>query len=173
MKSKVVLAAVAALIFVAGFAIGAERNSNTTSEGKIVGLNHVGIRVPDFEAASDFYENTLGFPLTYRFDDKHGKPIFAYFQINASTFIELLPADKAHPAGIDHFGLEIREMDSVVAQFRSSGISVANPYVSPFTRVNLAHATDPDGVYFELIEAVEGSDLQRVMQSWQDKVRPE
>ena len=31
------------------------------------------------------------------------------------------------------------------------------------------HAWDSDGVYFELIEAVDGSDLQMAMQNWQHK----
>lgn len=167
MSSKFFLVSAAAMIFIAGFVTGKERNSRTTVEGQIVGLNHVGIRVPDFDAASDFYENVLGFPMTYRFDDEGGKLMFAFFQISKSTFIELLPADEEHPAGIDHFGLEIRQMDSVIAQFRGSGIRVTDPYVSPYTQVNLAHALDSDGVYFEVIEAVDGSDLQRVMQSWE------
>ena len=167
MKSKYSLVLVAAMIFVAGLLVGEELSSKTTIDGQIVGLNHVALRVPDFEEAADFYENTLGFPLTYRFDDDNGSLLFAYFQISKNTFIELLPADNEHPAGLDHFGLETRQMDSVVAHFRDKGIEVTDPFVSPYTRVNLSHALDSDGVYFELIEAVDGSELQKVMHDWE------
>ena len=167
MKSKYSLVLMAAVIFVAGLLVGEELSSKTTMDGQIVGLNHVAIRVPDFEEASEFYENTLGFPLTYRFDDDNGNLLFAYFQISKFTFIELLPADDEHPAGLDHFGLETKKMDSVVAHFRDKGIEVTDPFVSPYTRVNLSHAQDYDGVYFELIEAVDGSELQRVMHDWE------
>ncbi len=166
MKYKFALVLGAVMLFVAGLVIGQETNSKTTMEGQIVGLNHVAIRVPDFEKASDFYQNKLGFPMIYKFDDEHGNLIFAYFQINKSTFIELLPADEDHPAGIDHFGLETRHTDSVVSYFRDSGIEATDPKVSPYTRVKLSHTKDVHGVYFELIEALEGSDLHRVMQNW-------
>ena len=167
MKHRFALVLVPVMFFVIGLLMGRESYSEATTEGQIVGLNHVGIRVPDFESASDFYENTLGFPLAYRFNDDDGNLMFAFFQISESTFIELLPADEEHPPGIDHFGLEIKQMDSVVGYLRDSHIRVTDPYVSPYTRVNLSHALDADGVYFELIEAAEGSDLQRVMQNWQ------
>lgn len=169
MKNKLAFVLVLITFFVVGLLIGQESNSETSKDGQIVGLNHVGIRVPDFESALDFYQNTLGFQLIYRFNNDDGSLMFAYFQISKSTFIELLPANEEHPPGIDHFGLEIKEMDSVVTHFRDSDIRVADPYVSPYTRVNLAHARDSDGVYFELIEAVDGSDLQRAMQNWQHK----
>lgn len=167
MRLKYSLVLVAAMIFVAGLLVGEELSSKTAMDGQIVGLNHVALRVPDFEEASDFYENTLGFPLTYKFDDDNGDLLFAYFQISKSTFIELLPADDEHPAGLDHFGLETGQMDSVVAHFRDKGIEVTDPLVSPYTRVNLSHALDSDGIYFELIEAVDGSELQKVMNDWE------
>ena len=64
MNSQAFLVPVAAIIVVAGFVIGGERNSKTTLEGHIVVLDHVGIDMPDFDSASDFfYENTLVFPL--------------------------------------------------------------------------------------------------------------
>lgn len=68
-----------------------------------------------------------------------------------------------HPEGIDHFGLETHYNETVVSDFHSLEIDCTKSMVSPFTHVNITHAKDLNGVYFEIIEAVEGSDLRRAM----------
>lgn len=158
----------APILFIAGLITGQRNGLEQTEEGQILGLNHVGLRVADFDKALDFYQNDLGFPMTYRFDDENGQLIFAYFQINKSTFIELMPANEEHPVGVDHFGLETQNMESLVNIFHNLGIKTTESSVSPFTLVNLAHALDVNGIYFELIEATEGSDLKRVMNNWKE-----
>lgn len=167
MKSKIAIFLLLPVLFLTGFLTGRQGNV-PQKEGEILGLNHVALRVVDFESALLFYQNDLGFPLTYRFDEESGHPIFAYVQINKSTFIELLPAGEGHPEGIDHFGLEVHDLKSLVHHFHDLGIKCTNSNESPFTHVNLAHAEDVNGIYFELIEAVEGSDLKRVMDHWKD-----
>jgi catechol 2,3-dioxygenase-like lactoylglutathione lyase family enzyme len=168
MKSKIVLIIVAPILFFAGLFSGQENEIINKEEGKIICLNHVGIRVSDFDKAANFYENTMGFPMIYRFDDENGQLIFAYFQINKSTFIELMPADEEHPEGIDHFGLESHNNEAVVSDLLGLGIECTKSSVSPFTHVSIAHAKDVNGVYFEIIEAIEGSDLRRVMDNWKE-----
>ncbi|MCA0133861.1 VOC family protein [Winogradskyella alexanderae] len=168
MKSKIFLIIVAPILFFAGFFSGQQNDIINKEEGKILGLNHVGLRVANFDKALDFYQNDLGFPMIYKFDNKEGNPIFAYVQINKTTFIELLPADEEHPEGIDHFGLETRNNEAVVKDFHSLGMECTASTVSPFTHVNIAHAIDPNGIYFEIIEAIEGSDLKRVMDNWKE-----
>ena len=168
MKSKIVLLIVAPILFFVGFFSGQQNDIINKEEGEIIGLNHVGIRVSEFDKAANFYENTMGFPMIYRFNDDNGQLIFAYFQINKSTFIELMPADEERPEGIDHFGLETQNNEAVVNDFRSLGIESTKSNVSPFTNVNIAHAKDLNGVYFEIIEAIEGSELRRVMDNWKE-----
>jgi catechol 2,3-dioxygenase-like lactoylglutathione lyase family enzyme len=168
MKSKIIFILAVPILFFAGFISGLHYGSENKEEGKILGLNHVGLRVADFDKALDFYQNDLGFPMTYKFNNKEGKPIFAYVQISKSTFIELLPADEEHPEGIDHFGLETQNNEAVVSNFHSLGMECTKSTVSPFTKVNIAHAIDPNGIYFEIIEATEGSDLKRVMDHWKE-----
>jgi catechol 2,3-dioxygenase-like lactoylglutathione lyase family enzyme len=167
MKTKVIIVLVAPLLFIAGLIVG-KHNPKNSDEGKILGLNHVGLRVSNFDKALDFYQNDLGFPMIYRFNNEESKPIFAYVQINKSTFIELLPADEEHPVGIDHFGLETHNNEKVVSDFHSLGLECTTSTISPFTHVNIAHAIDPNGIYFEIIEATEGSDLKRVMDNWRE-----
>jgi len=168
MKTKIIKVLAVPIIFFGGLITGQQSGFENKEEGKILGLNHVGLRVADFDKALDFYQNDLGFPMIYRFDDTNGKPIFAYVQINKATFIELLPADEEHPEGIDHFGLETHNNEAVVSNFRSLGIDCTKSSVSPFTHVNIAHAKDVNGIYFEIIEAIDGSDLRRVMDNWKE-----
>ena len=168
MKTKIIVALSAPILFIAGLISGQHIRIENKEEGKILGLNHVSIRVANFDEASKFYENTMGFPLVYRFNDDNGQLLFAYFQINKSTFLELMPANEEHPEGIDHFGLETHNNEAVVNYFHSSGIQCTESSVSPFTRVNIAHAKDLNGVYFEVMEAIEGSDLRRVIDNWQE-----
>ena len=168
MKNITIAVLTAPVLFFAGFITGQQHEFEIAENGKILGLNHVGLRVTDFDQAANFYEDILGFPMTYRFVDDSGQPIFAYFQINKSTFIELLPANDDHPEGIDHYGLEAKNMESLISSFDNLGIRSTESNVSPFTRVNLAHAFDANGIYFELIEATEGSDLKRVMDEWKE-----
>ncbi|NNK81041.1 MAG: hypothetical protein HKO93_06055, partial [Flavobacteriales bacterium] len=158
----------APILFFTGFVTGNQNAIEHKEDGEILGLNHVCIRVADFEKASDFYENTMGFPLTYRFNDDKGELLFAYFQINKSTFIELMPADDEHPEGLDHFGFETHNNEELVSDFHNMGIQCTESIKSPLTRVNIAHAKDLNGVYFEIIEAVEGSELRRVMDEWEE-----
>ncbi|MBC2838598.1 VOC family protein [Robiginitalea sp. SC105] len=168
MKRKLILLSLAAMLLLTGFGIGRQSATDRADEARVVGLNHVGLRVSDFEAAVKFYEHDLGFPMTYKFNDASGKPIFAYFQINKSTFIELLPANEQRPEGIDHFGLEARNIASMVNHLHGLGIQSSQPSESPYTRVKLAHVEDVNGIYFELIEAVDGSELRRVMDNWKE-----
>ncbi|MCA0153128.1 VOC family protein [Winogradskyella vincentii] len=168
MKTKIILILAFPILFFAGLITGQHNGFENKEDGKIIGLNHVGIRVSNFDKTSKFYEETMGFPMIYRFNNDKGELIFAYFQINKSTFIELMPANEEHPEGIDHFGLETQNNEGVVSEFHNLGIQCTKSSVSPFTHVNIAHAKDVNGVYFEIIEAIEGSDLRRVMDNWKE-----
>jgi catechol 2,3-dioxygenase-like lactoylglutathione lyase family enzyme len=168
MKRTLTLTAIASILFLTGFGLGTQSSTDIKVESRILGLNHVGLRVSDFDKAMNFYENDLGFPMTYKFEDEYGKPIFAYFQINKSTFIELLPANEERPEGIDHFGLETLNIDSIVNHFHNMGLKSTKPIKSKFTGVKIAHTEDVNGIYFELIEAIDGSDLKRVIDNWKE-----
>lgn len=167
MKSLPFLLLASGLLFSAGFFLGREKSPSAPAPGPIVGLNHVGLRVADFERARDFYVNTLGFKLAYQFDNEQGAPIFAYVQISKNTFLELIPADDQHPAGFDHFGFETNQIDALAAQYQQAGIEADTPRVSTFTGIHLSMARDLDGIRFELIEPVEGSRLRQVMDAWE------
>ena len=168
MKPLLILIPAALAVFAAGFLAGREALPTAPEKGAINALNHVGLRVSDFEAAADFYEKKLGFKIAYRFDHPDGTPIFAYVQVSKDTFIELIPSDETHPAGFDHFGFETDRIDSLAAYFGQAGIKASKTSVSTFTGVHLSMAEDLDGIRFELIAPVEGSMLRKAIDGWEE-----
>jgi len=135
-------------------------------EHGIVSLNHVAIAVEDFDAEAAFYSAVLGFPEAFVFRDEGGAPIFGYFQINESTFVELLPVQAGRPAGLDHFGIEAHDADSVVALLRRGGVRAGDPALSSFTGSIIANAASPSGTSFEVLEFGPESLPRKAMESW-------
>ena len=114
------------MLFVAGILVGlgvqtaVAQNQNTG----LVGLNHVGINVPDIDEALAYYTETLGFPEAFRAVDDQGQPRLVYVQISENTFVELQPA-RGRPEGVSHFGLHVEDMDAATAMFKQRGAEVS------------------------------------------------
>src|SRR5262245_34399082 len=123
-----------ALVLAIGVGIGLGMQTAFGQPRAIVGLNHVAIAVPDFEAASRFYAEGMGFPQAFSFREPNGAPNLSYFQINRNTFIELMPATAERPPGFVHFGLEVTELDGLVKKLRAVGMEVREPVMSPRTK---------------------------------------
>ena len=87
-------------LFVAGALVGGlavhtaiAQNQSLSPNHGIVGLNHVGISVPDLDKAVAYYTKTMGFPEAFRQTDASGKVQLVYVQISQNTFVELQPAN--------------------------------------------------------------------------------
>jgi catechol 2,3-dioxygenase-like lactoylglutathione lyase family enzyme len=146
----------------AGFGIGQSR----PVDHEIVSLNHVAIAVEDFDAEAAFYSEVLGFPEAFVFRDEGGAPVFGYFQINGSTFVELMPVQPDRPAGLVHFGLEARDAASVVEHLRRADARAEDPALSSFTGSMVANAVSPSGTSFEVLEFGPESLTRKAMESW-------
>ena len=96
-------------LFVAGILVGlAVQAAIAQNQNRgIVGLNHVGISVPNLDEAVAYYTKTMGFPEAFRNFDDQGKPTLVYVQISQNTFLELQPAASDKPPGINHFGVVV------------------------------------------------------------------
>jgi catechol 2,3-dioxygenase-like lactoylglutathione lyase family enzyme len=154
-------------LFVAGILVGlavqaaVAQNQNR----EIVGLNHVGITVPNLDEAVAYYAKTLGFPEAFRnFDDK-GQPTLVYVQISRDTFLELQPAGADRPAGISHFGVVVENMGAATAMFKQRGANVSETRVSG-TKAILSNVTDPHGIRMELLELPADSLHRKAMERW-------
>ena len=158
-----------ALIFATGLLFGAGLQSVAAQQGgRIVGLNHVAVSVADYRAATAFYGKQMGFPEAFSFREPDGSPYFTYFQINKNTFVEVMQATAARPAGCPHFGLEVEGLDSVVDRLKQRGVEVRAPSVSPRTATRSAVVTGPGGISMELLEFGRGSLHRKVIDAWKN-----
>ena len=153
-------------VFITGVLIGAAIQPGLAQQGRIVGLNHVAVSVTDYKGATDFYAKQMGFREAFSFTEADGSPYLTYFQINRNTFVEVMQATPARPAGCPHFGLEVEGLDSVVAQLKQRGVEVRPPSVSPRTGTRIAAATGPGGINMELLEFGPQSLHRKVIEAW-------
>ncbi len=144
-------------LFVAGALAGLAiqtaiaQNASLGPNRGVVGLNHVGINVPDLDKAVEYYTKTMGFPEAFRFVDPASKQVqLVYVQISQNTFVELQPAN-GRPLGVSHFGLHVENMKEATAMFKARGASVEDIRVSG-TKAILSNIAAPDGIRMELSE---------------------
>jgi len=154
------------LLFVSGVlvALGVQVLIAQSPNRGIVGLNHVGINVPNLDEAVTYYTKTLGFPEAFRNLDDKGKPALVYVQISKNTFLELQPAGD-RPLGISHFGVVVDNMADATAMFKQRGANVSEIRPS-CTKAILSNVTTPTGVRMELLELPPESSHRKAMDRW-------
>jgi methylmalonyl-CoA/ethylmalonyl-CoA epimerase len=133
----------------------------------IVQLNHVGVSVPDLDAAVAYYTETLGFHEAFRANDAQGNPLLVYVQVSRDTFVELQPANAERPPGLNHFGVVVEDMDAAIEAFRARGAEVGDSRVGS-TKAILANITDLNGIRLELSELPPESLTRQAIDRWQD-----
>ncbi len=156
------------MLFLAGIGVGLAvqtgvAQSLSPNRG-LVGLNHVGIAVPNLDEAVAYYSKTLGFPEAFRNVDAKGQTTLVYVQISKNTFVELQPAN-GRPTGINHLGIHVEKMPEVAAMFKARGANVAETRVSD-TKAILTNLTDLNGVRIELAELPPESQHRQAMNRW-------
>jgi catechol 2,3-dioxygenase-like lactoylglutathione lyase family enzyme len=158
------------LLFFAGIVVGTMvMRTVAAQENKSFGfINHVGIAVKDYQQSVDFYTKVMGFKKAFGGEmGRDGKPGSIYLQINRTSFLEIAQATDAMPAGITHVGLQVENEDGVVSTLRERGATATDPRVSPaLSKSKLANTNDPNGIRWELTEAIPGSVLKQVEDSW-------
>jgi catechol 2,3-dioxygenase-like lactoylglutathione lyase family enzyme len=149
---------------VVGVSVAATAQSLSPNHG-VVGLNHVGLSVPDLNKAVDYYTKTMGFPEAFRLANAAGEIQFVMVQVSKNTFIELQPATAQRPAGISHLALQVENMPAVTAMFKQRGATVGDITVTG-TKTGIADLTDLNGTRVELIELPPESPLGGAMERW-------
>jgi catechol 2,3-dioxygenase-like lactoylglutathione lyase family enzyme len=154
-------------LFVAGIVVGlgitAGAQNSSPNQG-IIGLNHVGINVPDVGKALEYYTKTMGFPEAFRVKSAAGEEL-VFVQINKNTFMELMPANAQRPPGISHFALQVDNMPAATEMFKARGASVGQIITTPMKTI-LSFITDPSGNSIELIEFQPGAPAKEAMDRW-------
>lgn len=140
-------------LFTAGVVVGlavhiaAAQNRNTG----VVGVNHVGIAVPDLDAALAYYTETFGFPEAFRVSNDSGQPVLVYVQVSRDTFVELQTSNPQRPPGVTHFGIQVEDMNAAITMFRQRGADVSDARAGS-TNAILSDIIDPNGIRIELSE---------------------
>jgi catechol 2,3-dioxygenase-like lactoylglutathione lyase family enzyme len=157
------------MLFAAGLLVGLAVHTGVaqslTPNRGLVGLNHVGVAVPDLPKAVEYYTKTLGFPEAFRSLDANGQPRLVYVQISQNTFVELQPGNPQMPSFINHMGIHVENMKPVVDMFKQRGANVSEIRTSP-TKAVLANITDLNGIRIELAELPDESDHRKAMNRW-------
>ena len=157
------------VLFVAGILVGAAVQTTIAQNERpgVVGLNHVGVAVPDIPAAAAYYTQKLGFKEAFRNSNPQGQPTAIYMQISRDTFLELQQSNEQRPAGINHYGLHVENARAAVAMFRQRGATATDPTgPSGFSKAILANVTDLNGLRIELSELGPDSLQRKAMASW-------
>jgi methylmalonyl-CoA/ethylmalonyl-CoA epimerase len=132
----------------------------------VVGLNHLGLSVPNLEKAVEFYTKTMGFPQAYRQFSAPGQVPFVVVQASKDTFIELQPATAQRPPGISRLALQVEDVPAVTAMFKQRGANLGDVIVNNTTKINRADLFDLNGARLELIELPPESPLGQAMARW-------
>ena len=137
--------------------------------GLVTAVDHVGIAVPDFDAAIAWYRDALGFDNVHEEVNEEqgvreamlapaGSPDgAAMIQIlaplsDASTIAKFI--DKNGP-GLQQMAVRVTDIDAVMAHLASNDVRVLYPEPKKGTansRINFVHPKDAGGVLLELVE---------------------
>ena len=118
--------------------------------------DHIHLRSPDPEATAAFYERMFAAEVRTL---QQGRPPIDLKIGGAKVFIaEVLPDAKVNPPpqtpyqGLDHFGLSVQEIDTVVAEPKAKGAQFAKEPTTIPPGVRIAFLRGPEGVSIELLE---------------------
>lgn len=154
------------VLFAAGVLVGLAVQAPSAQNAGLVGLNHVGINVPNIEETVAFYTQKMGFREAFRTTDDRGQPTLVFIQLSRNTFIELGQANAQRPAGFTHYGVQVENMGSAVAMFEQRGLMVTEPRLSPTVKSTQANITDLNGIRIELTEFGPDSLQRKAIDSW-------
>ncbi|GED97467.1 methylmalonyl-CoA epimerase [Gordonia crocea] len=133
----------------------------------VVGIDHVGIAVPDLDAAKAWYAEHLGFATLHEEENAEqgvreamvgpagtdGALIQLLAPLNSeSTIAKFL--DRNGP-GLQQLAVRVTDIDEVVARLTGAGLRVLYPEPRRGTadsRINFVHPRDAGGVLLELVE---------------------
>ena len=118
---------------------------------KLKATHHVALFTRNFAEMEKFYSQTLGFPVTLRWDD-----VTIIFIDIGSTTIELIGRDTApeansKPGAFNHLALHVEDVDVAYQELVAKGIAIT---VEPknFKEIRICFFIDPDGNSLELVE---------------------
>ena len=155
------------MLLVVGIAIGASMATiGAQGPRNLVGINHIGMGVPNLDEALAYYTQKIGFREAFRNVNSQGVVTNIYLQINRDSYLELVPITAANAPGLNHFGLEFENLNAQVATYRQRGLMIRDPTTTGWTGMNLSNVIDPWGVRIDLTEVVPNSLAGKARAGW-------
>lgn len=154
------------VLFVTGITVGVAVQTAVAQNVGLVGLNHVGMNVPNIEETVAFYTQKMEFREAFRTTDDRGQPALVFIQLSRNTFLELGQANAQRPAGFTHYGIQVENMGSAVKMFQQRGLMVTEPRLSPTVKSTQASITDPNSIRIELTEFGPDALQRKAIESW-------
>jgi len=161
-----------AMLFAAGLMVGAaiQVSQAQTAGGQnqgVVMMNHVAIAVPNVNDAVAYYTQKMGYREAFRGPvDAQGQPALVYMYISRNTFLEIQPLNAQRPAGFNHYGLHVEDINAAVAMYKQRGVTVTDANKSANTNALLANITDPYMGRIELAELTPDSSHRKAIDSY-------
>jgi methylmalonyl-CoA/ethylmalonyl-CoA epimerase len=135
----------------------------------VTAIDHVGIAVPDFDAAVEFYRVTFGLELVHEEVNAeqgvHEGMLRAPGDSGAGAAVQLLaPLDAASTIakfldrsgpGLQQLAYRVTDIDAATAALRAAGLRLLYDTARRGTagsRINFVHPKDAGGVLIELVE---------------------
>lgn len=118
---------------------------------QLLATHHVALFTRNFAEMEKFYSQTLGFPITRRWDDA----TIIFINVGSTT-IELIgrdtaPAPNSEPGAFNHLALHVANVDEAYQELLAKGIKIkAEP--KNFKDVRICFFFDPDGNTLELVQ---------------------
>ena len=134
--------------------------------GLFTAIDHVGVAVPDLDAAIAFYRDTFGMQLVHQERNEEQGVAEAMMAVgDTGSCVQLLAPltpestiakflDRSGP-GLQQVAYRVQDVDAVSATLRSRGVRLL--YDAPRrgtagSRINFVHPKDAGGVLVELVE---------------------
>jgi methylmalonyl-CoA/ethylmalonyl-CoA epimerase len=135
----------------------------------LTAIDHVGLAVPDLEAAIEFHTETLGLRLIHREENREqgvSEAMLGAANPASPPVLQLLAAiDDQSPiarflgrfgSGMHHLAFRVPDVDLASAEFRRRGLQLlydAGKVGTRGSRINFIHPRDTGGVLIELVES--------------------
>ncbi|MBR0679176.1 VOC family protein [Roseomonas eburnea] len=115
-------------------------------------FDHIHLRSPDPEATAAFYARVFGAELKHgpqRIDINLGGQAIFVSPINETTTGD---APSAPYRGLEHIGLAVTDIDAVVAEMKTKGVTFTMEPTTIRPGVRIAFLRGPENVSIELLE---------------------
>ncbi len=95
--------------------------------GKLIGLDHIGIMVTDYDRSLDFYVNKVGFKI--RSEEQMGDMKLGFLEAGTCVLeLVALPNAQPRPAGIvDHVAIQVEEIEMLMCKMIEKGVVFETP----------------------------------------------